>query len=397
VSGIVYDESLSPLVARVSAQTDGGTPVSVETGADGRFTLRLPAGNYRITASKDGWTKREQAVTVDRDVQVAFGGLDAESANPYFLSNWPEIEKVEVSEAPPKGPLVITLRLSEPITTESRERFVSRLDVLAGTSTEFLRASGAAETYLRATTAWDEAGRTLTLTYPEPYLLSGTGAPVRYTVRLRQEQLSEKVPGTDDYKWDPLTIVDAEGKVLGNNRADFAFVKPTLGPIPLTQLSNKLWGTDHSDRRWNLTHTSSHSFIAAVDTQGAGLESATIRTDRLLGTQNYDVLELRFDEPMRVVKDASETQYTRLDKLKSLALLSVSAFANGSQPTALDSATKVQEVRFSREDANLVTFLYIAGTFKDKKWFEVTLGPDVLDPVGNAPNPAKVRASGAVY
>lgn len=397
VSGIVYDEGLSPLVARITAQADGGTPVTVETSTDGRFTLRLPAGNYRITASKDGWTTREQAVTVDRDVQVAFGGLDAETANPYFLSNWPEIETVEVSEAPPKGPLVITLRLSEPITAESRERFVSRLDVLSGTSTEFLRASGAAETYLRATTAWDGAGRTLTLTYPAPYLLSGMGAPVRYTVRLRQEQLTEKVPGTDDFKWDPLNIVDVEGRVLGNNRADFAFVKPALGPIPLTQLSNKLWGTDHSDRRWNLTHTSSHSFIAAVDSQGPGLESATIKVDRLLGTQNYDVLELRFDEPMRVAKNAVETQYSRLDKLKQLAVLSVSAFADGSLATPVDNAAKIQEIRFSLEDPNVVTFLYIAGTFKDKKWFDVTLGPDALDPVGNSPNPAKIRAAGTVY
>jgi hypothetical protein len=396
LSGKVLDEDLGAVAdAKVSATVAGGTAVSATTNASGEYTLSLPAGNYEVTASKAGWITRKQNVALSGDAVLHFGGIQGDLSNPYFLSNVPEIERVDVKEDAPSGPVKIVLRLSEPVSSSSQANFLSRLEVAAGYTNAFLTLNGAPDELLKATGTWDAAGQEVTINYPGPYLAGGT-TPVVYTVRLHQEPLDKKDPVTQVQLWDDLGVKDAEGHLLGYNRADYAFTKPALFPIDYQQLANKDFGYTPSERRWSLTHQSSYTYTAAKDEKGPGLESVRVNTNMQIGSGTWDVLEMHFTEPMWAVKDRDHLQFTQLDKDKQLVLLSVSEAATGSNPQAFDTNFKVQTVRFSRLDPKVVYLHYSPGAFKDKKWVEVTLGVDLMDPAGNKADSAKSRVAGPV-
>lgn len=390
ITGHVQDEELGALEGvTVTANTATGVAGTATTGADGRYRLSLAPGGYEVRATKPGFTERAQAFTVAGATTVNFGGLEAAGANPYFLSTTPEIARVEVKEEAPGGPLTLALHLSEPVTKASQENFTSRFEVLAGASEPFLRAAVAPVTALRSEATWDASGRVFTFRYTEPYLAGAT-----YTARLRQIPLDKIDPVTRETAWEDLRITDEAGHPLGKNRADFAFLRQPLELIHFRDLANKDLGHTDAIRRWNLTHRPNHQFVSAQDVSAPGLVSVRGNTEQRIGDKVQDVLELRFTEPMRVVKDRDQTTYTLLDRAKQLVTLNVSASPDGAAPEPFNAV--VSEVAFSRSEPKLVYLYFPAGTFKDLDWVEVTLGVDARDPAGNKPDPQKSRVSGAI-
>lgn len=396
LTGKVYDDDQGLLAGvQVIAQAAGGPPVLATTESDGSYSLTLPAGTYDVTASKGGWTSRQQTVTLNSAQELNFGGLSGADFNPYFLSNVPEVDRVNIKEEAPGGPLTATIHLSEPLPADAQQDFSNRLEIASGISTAFLSANGSPDDLLKTTSNWDASGQQFTLQYAGPYLASGSSA-VNYTVRLKQSELADKDPVTGDTRWEKMAISDADGHVIGFDRADYAFVKPQLFPLTYAQIANKDLGDTPPQRRWSLTHQSGYTFAAAKDVTGPGLESVRVNTNMQIGSATWDVLELHFTEPMWAVKDRNNLQYTELDKDKQLVLLSVSNDAGGANPQAFSSDFKIQTVRFSRLDPKVVYLHYAPEAFKDKKWVEVTLGVDLKDPSGNKADGAKSRLSGPV-
>jgi vitamin B12 transporter len=77
ISGIVTDPQGSVIAdVQVSAESvpPAGPPVQGVSGGDGRFSLTLPPGRYRVTIARDSFTPAEQEITIAageaRDVQV---------------------------------------------------------------------------------------------------------------------------------------------------------------------------------------------------------------------------------------------------------------------------------------------------------------------------------------
>ncbi len=77
ISGIVTDPQGSAIAgAQISADSAPSTnsPLRGVSGSDGRFTLTLPAGRYRITIARDSFAQAEQEMTVatgeSRELQV---------------------------------------------------------------------------------------------------------------------------------------------------------------------------------------------------------------------------------------------------------------------------------------------------------------------------------------
>lgn len=399
VSGVVYDEDINPLKAVTVEAFSGENRVSgAETGADGRFTMSLPAGTYRIKATAKGMTTREQPLELAGDAVLDFGGLGGRDVNPYFLAVYPEITKVEVNEDAPAGPLTLTLHLSEPLTAESQVNFLTHLEVRARDNELFLRASGSSEPEFQATSKWDAAGQVLTIQYAEPYLASGA-EPAPYTVRLTQVKKEEKDPVTQENLWENLRITDVDKQAIGKGRADYAFLLPQLSPISGRLLTDKLYGYSPAERRWNLTHTSNFTFNARRDDVPPGLVSVKVDVRKTVSGRINDVMELRFTEPMRVIKDQDEPQFTRLDAdrlLKDLFIVNVSKDDKGAAPQPLGSSYKVERFRFSKTDPTVVYADFAQRAFSDMKWVEVTLGNEIRDPANNKPDSAKIRISGPV-
>jgi hypothetical protein len=243
---------------------------------------------------------------------------------------------------------------------------------------------------LETQATWDVTGQVLTIRYAHPYVASGA-ATVTYSLKLRQRLTDPAIADS----WETLGIKDAEGNEMGRNRADFAFVKQDLFIISYLQLNSETWGKNALDRRWNLTHGPQQTFTAARDTTGPGLTAASARTEVAVGTKTVDVLELRFTEPMRAAKTREDFRFTYLQHDRDIIRLRVSARTDGSQPRDL-GAIQPSAVRFSSTDTSVVFLDLPAGTFKDQKWVEITLGPDARDPAGNAPDAAKAVVTATV-
>lgn len=399
LTGRVYDDNDDPLAgAKVEVLRDGAVVQTAETGADGSYSIPVAAGAYRVAASKPGMVRREQAVTVAGSTALNFGGWKDGTVNPYFLSDHPEIRAVTVDEKAPGGPLTLTVHLSEPVTAESRANFLSHLELRARNDAPFLRPANAAVSELAVDTEWDEAGQALTMRYDEPYLASGDLA-ARYTLQLTQIEKDTKDPVTRENEWEDLRIVDEAGLPLGRNRASFAFLKPELTAFPSSLLADKNYGYSPEIRRWNLTHTSSFAFDAAKDSQGPGLESVKVDVNKTIGSSDVDVMTLRFTEPMRVVKNRDELQFTQLDAdtpLKDMFVINMSKQADGGNPQPLTAVTKVSRFRFSSTDPNVVYVHFPPHTFRDMQWVEVTLADEARDPADNKPAAEGTQARGEV-
>lgn len=399
LTGKVYDEDLNPLSGvTISAKPATGEAVTATTGADGAYKVSLSDGTYAVTAAKTGLTTRTQKVTVAGETTLDFGGLDVKPSNAYFLSTNPEIDLVTVKEAKPGGPLTLDIHFSEALTKESQTNFLAHLAIEARNGADFLQGSGDIDPKLDLTSTWDAAGQLLTLVYDEPYLASGPTETIQYNLRLEQLKKDQIDPVTDENVWEDMRIADAEKNPIGKNRADFVFIKPDLPMIGSNELINRAFGYSPSIRRWNLTHTSTFSFQAAKDTVGPGLESVKVDGQVTVGGNEYDLMALRFTEPMRVVRERDDLEFTRLDtdEDKEMLIVNVSKSPDGSNPEPLGSAFKVESFRFSKTDPNLVTARFPSGAFRDMKWVEVTLGKDLRDPADNKADAAKIKASGIV-
>jgi hypothetical protein len=390
LQGRVYDDDLAPMAGVMITATSPVGTVTATTDAEGRYAMTLVPATYTVKASKDTYADREQTVTVAGNAALDFGGQNSEGGNPYFMTGAPEIKRVELKEAAPGGPLTLTLEMSEALTEPSRNNFIQRFQLLKGTGEEFLRADTAAEPYLATKASWDAAGRVFTFQYDEPYLAGST-----YTARLRQRTLSEKDPVTGDPAYENMRIVDGQGTALGMGRADFAFLRPQLDRLDYRDLGDEDIGYTPAMRRWNLTHSGTYTFTGAKDTTAPGVVSVRVNIEQSTEQALDDVMELHFTEPMRVVKDRVDDQYTLLDKDDDILVVNVSKFADGSSPKPLENAV-ITDIRFSRTDPRVVYIYFPANTFKDQRWTEVTLGPDAKDPAGNKPDPAKNRVAGPV-
>lgn len=400
LTGLVWDDKRAAVQgATVTASLNGQAAGNATTAADGGYSIMLPAGAYDVTATKDGMTTRTQHVTVSGATTLGFGTDVQGGANAYFLSDSLEIQKVDVKEDAPGGPLTMAFTMSEPLSTDAQRNFQTYFALDAGSSvgTKFLQATPVSEQYLETTSQWDAAGKVFTFKYNQPYLASGPGGNVSYTAYLHQEQLDTKDPVTREQQWQDLHITDAAGNPLGKGRVAYAFWKDPMAVLDSNLLINFQYGYYTDERRWNLTHTSTFSFQAATDTTLPQLLSVSAETNRPIGDRIEDVVELHFNKPMRAAKSVDDPTFTRLDTdtKKHLVAISVSKNDNGSQPSA-SSYTTPTEVEFSKTDPNLVLFHYVGGAFKDQHWIEVTTLSDMLDPAGNAMDPAHSRVSGPV-
>jgi hypothetical protein len=396
LSGVVYDEDANPIAGAsiVLQPAAGGDAVAqTTTSGDGTFRLSAPAGGYKAVAAKGGWTTREQAVNLQGATSLNFGGNDANGANPSFLSDTPEVARVKTAEERSGGPLTVTIELSEPLAADAQKEFAGRLELVAKTSVPFVSTGSASIPELRATGAWDSAGKTYTLKYAGPYLPSSS-EDVFYSVRLRQQPKGTTDPVTNEPEWEDIGIADAAGHKIGFNRADFAFKKDALFPITFQDLANKTWGYTPALRRWNLTHTAQYTFAAAKDTQGPGFVSVKVVQNQTVLDKTNDVMEIHFTEPMQVAKDQENPTYTRLDADKKMLTVAISESADGSNAkTLIQTASRF---RVDAGDPSIVYAYFVAGTFKDKKSVQVIAGDDLRDPAGNRPDPAKSQIVGPI-
>ncbi|MEB3220813.1 MAG: carboxypeptidase-like regulatory domain-containing protein [Candidatus Sericytochromatia bacterium] len=391
VRGVVVDLDRSPVAsATVVARAAEATAATAVTAADGSYTLRVPAGAYDLTASRDGFTRRTRPVAVSGDTTVHFGPQPDELGNPYFLADDPEIEAVQVVEREPGQGLTLTVTVSEPLTEEGRSAFTDAFRLYAGTETEFLKVVTTSVTRRKLEAAWDSAGRAFTARYEGPYLATGE-TDVHYAVALLQDQLDERDPETRELMWEDLGLKDAKGRSLGRGQTRYAFLKPELFELGAQQLTDEVFGARIEDRRWRLTHEGRFRFRARRDDAPPGLVSATLRQDREVGTSRADILTLTFSEPMSAARDNDDLYWTRLNKDRDLVVLNVSDQPAGPEFKPLASAVRPREVLVDRSDARLVELHYPVGSFDDLARVEVTLGPDMRDPAGNKPDPAKSK------
>jgi hypothetical protein len=396
LTGEVLDDSRKFVVgATVTARQGGRDVATATTTANGAYSLNLPAGKYDVSATKKGLTTRTQPVELAAAATLNFGQETSNSTNPFALSDFPEIDRVDVEEAAAGGPLTLKVHLSEALGKASQQRLDENLELLAGRSTEFLKSVGIATPKIRPERRWAD-DQTYEFKLTSPYLASGPTA-IEYSIIIRQEEdPDEQDPETRENVWNDLGIVDGTGNALGRGRMQYAFLKPQLFPFDLGFLVDPKFGYYVEDRRWRLTHDGLFTFTAKKDDVPPSLEKVSLKVRDTAGTSEADVLTLTFNEPMRVAKDRNNLEFTRLDKDLELAFLSVSTVRTGTNPTAVDPSNKIRKIVFNRDDARIVEFHYPAGTFEGKEWVEVTLGKDVLDPAGNKPDPKKLRLSGPV-
>jgi hypothetical protein len=388
--GVVVDLERTPLAGvKVVAQRGAVEAGSVETGPDGAYSLALPAGDYEVTASKPGLTRRTRRVSLAADGQVlSFGPVAEDLGNPFFLADDPEIEQVEVTERAPGQGLAVTLRLSEPLSAASRVPFERALRLNVGSETEFLKVASTTVPRRALAGAWSDDGRAFTVRYEGPYLASGE-LDAWYSVSLLQrERPDERDPATRETLWDDLGIVDDTGRRLGRGQMRFAFRVPELFPLGPDQLNDKAFGFYIQDRRWRLTHQSLVRFRAARDSSGPTLVNVQFAPDRTFGAAAADELILTLDEPMSAARRQDDLYWTPLEAGSDLVILNGSKEASGPAFQPVTAGLRPREVLVDRADPRLVSVLYPVGTFDDLARLEVTLGPAFKDPAGNAPNPA---------
>jgi hypothetical protein len=376
--------------ATITALRGEDAVASDTTRADGRYELALAPGEYRLLATRAGHTTRRRSVVVGGgDTTCDFGPSEEDATNPYWLSDVPEVERVDVKEDAPGGPLTVALRLSEPLPEAARSRFGEVFELVSGTSTTFLRTGASSRKRLKTETKWDDAGQVFTLRYAGPYLASGA-TDVAYSVLLTQDVLETRDPVTRDFERENLGIADAAANRLGRGDVRYAFLKRELFPPSPEQLTDRVFGYLVQDRRWNLTHEGLYRFVARRDEAGPALVAARIELDEELIGQAYDELRLTLSEPMSVAKDRDNLAYTSLDKARRLVVLNASLDATGEAWQPL--AATLRDLEIDEVDPTLVTLRFPQGTFEDLKRVEVTLGPDFRDPVGNLPDEARSRA-----
>lgn len=378
-----------------SSDVEPAVVASARTDGEGRYDLELPAGAYRISAGKDGFTPREQTVQLTGNQTLDFGPSVEDGANPYGLSDDLEVTRVEVLEDAPGGPLALKMHLSEPLSAAARKAFEEHLVLEAASSQPFLRPSTTTAYRLKVTGDWDTAGQVYTFRYQGPYLASGE-VETRYALSFEQDELETKDPVTRELEWEDLGIVDADGNHLGRGRVDYAFKRAIFYPLILDQLADKTYGYFMADRRWRLTHEGVFSFVAQRDNQQPGLERAEMRLRQSRRGASYDELTLYFSEPMHVAKNREELEYHRFDKDREMAILNVSGSKEGDTFKPLGSSVKLQGFVFDPDYPERVIFQYPGGSFANQERVEVYLGTDLRDPAGNKADPARLRAVGPI-
>lgn len=396
LTGYVIDINRDPVPnATVTARRGEAQVGETKAGADGRYSLSLPSGDYEVTASFENYTSRHQPASLQADLTLNFGPTQADQTNPFFLADTPEIERVEVKEENEGGPLELRVHFSEAMPVASQKAFDDHVELLAGRSTEFLESRPAGSLHLKTASAWDEAGKVYVFSYPGPYLASGD-APVEYSLAVQQEEEDTVDPETQEQDVEDLGIVDSKGNPLGRGRAAYAFVKPMI-PFPsLEQLTDKQFGYLTQDRRWRLSHDGLFTFTARKDQTPPALERVELRVDEETVVRRYDVLTLTFTEPMAVAKDRDELEWTRLDIDRPMVILNLAADDAGKDFKPLAAGNEPREIVIDPHNPRIVYVHYAANTFQDQQFVEVTLTSDAQDPAGNKPDSKRRRLTGPV-
>lgn len=396
ITGIVADIDRNPMPgAGVVAKRGDDEVARTTTDKDGRYTIDLPAGELSVTASFKGYTTRTQLLKGEGDVRLNFGADLDDQANPFFLADTPEVERVEVLEDAPAGPLTLRVHLSEPLPAASQARFAELFELRRGRDVEFLRARTSGNARLLTESTWSEEGKVFTFTYKGPYLPSGETDAI-YTAVLDQRQLETKDPVTQELEWTDLRIEDDQGNAIGRGRADYTFKKADIFPPSLEMLTDKEFGYYVQDRRWRLTHEDGFSFTAKRDDVPPEMDFVELVVDDDQGTENADILRIRFKEPMSAARDRDDLEFTRLDKDRPPVLLNVAKDEAGKNLEPLSSALTIRKIEVDYNDPRNVFIYYPLNAFDDFEFVEVTLTPEALDPAGNAPDPKRNRLGGKI-
>ena len=383
LTGTVSDETTSGVDgASVTATLAGASqPAATATTAkDGAYRLDLPPGTYSVTATKPAWTARTQNVTVSGNGELDFGN----HAQAYFISSIPEIGSTQIKEDAPGGPMTITCTISAPITADGQQQFLQRFIVRGSTGLDFLHANQSVDAFTANTASFDSTGTVFTLHFPGHYLASGA-KPAIYQVYLRQAaKLGETDPDTNGPAYEDMGINAQNGKPLGDGRADAAFVNPVLSIQP-DDLNSTVLAHTFSLKLWRLTHTSTFQYTALKDTTRPAVVSASVQTEQNADGGTYDQLILHMNKPMEVAKDGTTEQFTQLDRTKNLITVNTTPSTSNGQPQTY-GPNNVAGMHISATDPTLVYLDLPFDAFKDVKTVDFTLGPDFLDPVGNAPD-----------
>ena len=396
LAGAVIDINRDPLAgATVTVRRGEQVVETLKTAADGTYSVSLPAGTYEVTASHTGHTTRTRSAKLEADLSLSFGPTPDDQANPYFLADTPEVERVEVQEEAPGGPLTLRVHLSEPVTASSQKAFDDHFELRAGRSVEFLVSRPGGSNRLKTASSWEEDGKVYVFSYPGPYVASGP-TDALYTVALEQEELETTNRETLEPNFEDLGIEDEAGNDLGRGRAAYAFVKPQIFPPSLEQLVDATWGFLVQDRRWRLSHDASFTFAARRDEAPPALSRVELEVEAAVGSRHFDVLTLRFTEPMSAAKDRDNLNYTRLSVDRPFVVLNVAADAAGKELKPLSSTLQPRDVIFDPLDPSIVYLHYPSNYFDKQTFIEVTLTPEALDPAGNKPDPENNRLLGRV-
>ena len=113
ISGIVTDPQGSVIAdAQISAESipPAGSPAHVVSASDGRFSLTLPPGRYRVTIARDSFARADQEIAVaageTRELQVRLA-LELLSSKVDVTAQALPLD-AESSPAPPKRSATLT-------------------------------------------------------------------------------------------------------------------------------------------------------------------------------------------------------------------------------------------------------------------------------------------------
>jgi hypothetical protein len=474
VQGLVYTASgaAAPDGTRVTIRSlDAARPFEsvAETAAGSYAMTNVPYfTQVAVTVSRSGWTTRRQVMVFrPRDARALTanvlnfgtsneGGVSeaSQAAAPYFISNRPEITRVEPADEDASLPLDqmrFSLTLSEPLGPEARRRLASAFRLVPN----------------------NEEALSEDLTLPadvadEPDLLGlrvasatigGLELPYAY------QQNSGFLAGAEqaEFTWDASGtsasfVLKAPVKTGKDEGGEYAFVLVQRGDTPIRDAEGNALGTDlagepgatrdgelilnaiaatslalpaavlKEDERWARTHDSYTTFRVAKDAEAPRLSRVLARRGYAAGLGDaVDRLELRFSEPMVAFPSLLAPGTLRLDSyviatapaeadlpgteaMRKAAATSVPAGAAattfrealGKGTVRIPSARAVDgrcRLAFDLRDARTLTLDLPVGSLPfDAEVLAVRVGADegtagreVADPAGNA-----VSAAGAV-
>lgn len=353
--GRVYDEAGAnvPDGTRVivhSLDTSRPFDTTVETRGGAYVVNGAPVGAaLEIAATRDGWTRRTRVevlrsntTNLDRRNVFNFGGDDDanDPAGPnYFISNYPEIERVEPSSestSQSNQQMSFKLVMSEALDVTNQRRLASAFLIVpnneesladdaalpeeTATSTELrgLRAgaspittsayryrqnSGFLNGAVVSSFKWETDNRTATFTLDAPVKTS-SDEEGQYAFLLVQQ--------------DDESIKDQQGKALGmNDQGEFGRTlrnQVIHNAVRETDVSLGIRGVIDGEDRWMDTHVSYTTFSVSRDTEAPRLVGVMARRNYVDDNSvAVDRIEMTFSEPMIAYPRVSGSQLLSLN------------------------------------------------------------------------------------